>query len=745
MERNNELAWPAMPAAFAAGLALTALGGASDAGAQEADTVPAPTSEAMDLPPVVVEAGQEANTLRTPTGIGRLPGTVQDTPQVIQVITEETLRQQGVNSLDQALRNVPGITVSSGEGRGGLNGDQFRIRGFDAKGDIYLDGLRDFGVYVRDSFNTEQIEVLKGPSSETFGFGSTGGIINTQSKTAHLGNSYSIDGSLGTGPLYRIVGDVNQQINDTTAARVVGMVHEQDIADRDHVESDRWGVAGSLAFGLGTDLRWTLNYQHQHGERTPDYGVPSVVPPGSDVARPVTEHGVSRANYYGKKQDAETSDVDMLTSRLAWEIQDGITLNNDTRLAYYSREFATSVANCNADCSAEFFAGGNPTIAYGGGNPAFNQESYGIQNVTSGVFDFVVGGFRNQAVAGLDIFYQNDRRDGRSVDGDKTAPTIRNPGDFYGIDSYTLPVNPNNIKKSYGTDIGVFVSDRLWLTDEFSILAGVRWDDYRSTYKVTDADGTSRFEADNSFWSPKGSLIWEPTEDQTYYFSYATSSTVPGQFAASAPTPIDGSKPNLEPEENESFELGAKINVLDERLGLSASIFRVNKDNASYTDPNGFEVATGEKQRVQGFEFGASGYITDAWSASFAYAYLDTKIQSSTAEVSTVGNQVPNAPKNSFAIWTTYDVLTHFPTVPGNLLVGGGVTYQDKTYTNSANSVQLPENFTLDAVISYQHQNYRVALNGYNLTDELNYGQAFSSRAVPDSGRTLLLSVGATF
>ncbi|HWL70970.1 MAG TPA: TonB-dependent siderophore receptor [Geminicoccus sp.] len=752
MKRNVEVDWPVMPAAFAmAGMAALAAGGTpGEALAQESGTDDtAGASDAVALPPVLVEGEQPANPLRATTGIGRLPGTIQDTPQSVQVINEETLRQQGVTSLDQALRNVPSVTVAVGEGNGGLNGDQFRIRGFDAKGDIYLDGLRDFGLYVRDSFNYESVEVFKGPSSETFGFGSTGGVINSQTKTARLGDSYSIDGSVGTGPLYRVVGDVNQQINDTTAVRVVGMVHDQDVEDRDHVQSDRWGLAGSLAFGLGTDLNWSLNYMHQHGDRTPDYGVPSVTPPGSEIARPVTEFGVSRDSFYGKKQDEDKSDIDMLTSRASWQVDEGITLNNDTRLAYYTREFAASVPGCNADCSAEFFAGGNPTITYGGGNPAYNQNSWGFQNVTSGVFDFKVAGFRNQVVAGLDIFYQNDHRAGRSTDGDKTPPTIRNPGDFFGSDSYTLPVNPNNIRKSYGTDIGVFVSDRLWLTDQFSVLGGVRWDDYSSTYKVWNNDGYNKYEADNSFWSPKGSLIWEPTENQTYYFSYATSSTVPGQFVALAPNPINGAQPNLEPEENESFELGGKISVLDQRLGISAAIFQINKDNATYTDPEtGLSTATGEKQRVRGFEIGIGGYLTDAWSASAAYTYLDSEIRSSTATdpaLSTVGNEVPNAPKNSFALWTTYNVLSHFEEVPGALLLGGGVTYRDEIFGNSANTAELPENFSLDAVVSYSYENYRIALNGYNLTDELNYAANQNARAIPTSGRTFLLTVGATF
>ena len=114
-----------------------------------------------------------------------MPTTLQDTPQVVNVIPEQQLKQQKIVTLEQALRNVPGITVAIGEG-GTLSGDQFKIRGFDSKDDVYIDGLRDFGAYTRDSFNYEEVQVLKGPSGAMFGRGTTGGAINTVSKRPRL-------------------------------------------------------------------------------------------------------------------------------------------------------------------------------------------------------------------------------------------------------------------------------------------------------------------------------------------------------------------------------------------------------------------------------------------------------------------------------------------------------------------------------------------------------------------------------
>ncbi len=253
-----------------------------DAGAQDADAISLSTIE------VEASRGNEANALNAGTGLSRLPGRVQDIPQTINVVPQEVLEQQNVTTVEQALRNVPGVTLSVGEGNGGLNGDQFRIRGFQAKNDIYVDGLRDFGVYVRDSFNMEDVQVIKGPSSETFGLGTTGGVINSTSKRSFLGSLTAVDGTLGQGPLGRGTFDVNRQIDDTTAIRINGMIHDQDIVDRDNVKSDRWGLASSLGFGLGTDTTWFLNYFHQHTDRTPDYGVPTVQIPRTRRALPVT-------------------------------------------------------------------------------------------------------------------------------------------------------------------------------------------------------------------------------------------------------------------------------------------------------------------------------------------------------------------------------------------------------------------------------------------------------------------------
>jgi catecholate siderophore receptor len=763
--------------------------------ASSATVSPAPQSAAVpESAPVPLDPSSQAgltppsgNTNLSGTGLGRLPGTLQDTPQTVNVVPQKLIEEQRITTLDQALRNVPGITVAIGEGGGGMNGDQFRIRGLQAKGDVYLDGLRDFGVYVRDAFAYEQVEVIKGPSSESFGMGTTGGVINMQQKTAHLGNSTEVESSIGTGPYYRTTVDVNQQIDATTAARAVGMWHNQDLVDRDHIYSDRWGFLGSLAFGLTTDTTLTLNYLHQDGERRPDMGVPISTPPaalGGGLGRPVTEQpGVSRSNYYGKYTDLDDSAVDMLTARLSTKVAPGVTISNDSRLAFYDRYFSQTVTHCNdaaasafapaQTCATDLFDGDPNTVpVYGFGGPAgFVQDTWGAQNVTTLQAKFDTAGIRHEMVAGIDLFYQNDRRiglanslanaatAGNPYNGPNppTSPPLKEPGSIYDPNFDTdniVSKNYNSRKKAEAYNAAVFASDRVWLTKELSLLGGVRWDYYKATYEATDAAGTwtTDEEAVTRFWSPKASVIFEPTESETYYVSWARSFSPPGQFVGNDNNSITdpcttAGDPGCagyqipDPEENELWEGGGKWLLLDGKLGLTAAVFRVDKSNQSYTDAVGDIRQTGDAIRVQGVELGASGQLTDALSVQVAYAYLEGEVRSGT----NAGNDAPFIAHDNFSIWSTVEITKFVEIGPGKAFVGGGVTYSDEYFTNTANTAYIPSNFTFDAMAAYEFDGWRAAVNGYNLTDELNYDAGFGNRAVPAAGRTVLLTVGKKF
>src|ERR1041385_9078587 len=182
--------------------------------------------ETFSLPPVVVQ--DQGNPYIVPqSSLSKFPEPLKDTPQSITIVPEKLLEEQAGTTLRDALRNVPGIAVAAGEG-GGSQGDSFTLRGFNARNDMYIDGVRDSGSYFRDSFNFESVEVLKGPSSTFFGRGSTGGIINQVSKAPRLDANYSGILSGGMGQFWRGTMDVNQpltQVLPNAALRLNLMAH----------------------------------------------------------------------------------------------------------------------------------------------------------------------------------------------------------------------------------------------------------------------------------------------------------------------------------------------------------------------------------------------------------------------------------------------------------------------------------------------------------------------------------------
>jgi len=762
------------------------------------------TAQPVELGPVSVSDQADKNGLNHSPPLPSMPSaSIQDTPQSVNVIDSATMKSQATTTLGDALRNVPGITIAIGEG-GTLAGDQFKIRGFDAKDDVYLDGLRDFGAYTRDSFNYEEVQVLKGPSGLMFGRGTTGGAINTISKTPFLKERYSAALEGGNGDHVRATADLNHAFSDTGAVRLNLMVTDTGVVDRDVVHATRWGIAPTISLGLGTDTQWSLAYLHQHTDAHPDYGIVVVQRPGQLIAEPATEYGLPRNTFTGYNTDADRNDADIVTMKIAHQAAPWLTLSNDTRAAAYKRYFQyTTVDSCDFtaatnNCSGTFFSA-NPraTLAQIGGGGPYSQNSWGVQDVGTVKADLNFGGFRNVAIAGFDVSYQNADRtiyayhlppasqftyllgDG-SVNRRNIGVSLFNPNNTP-PPGYTpfLPTaatiaNSNATSTTvvtssgHATDLAFFATDRFYFTPEWSVIGGVRVDRYTPTYTAvtvgTVATGPQTIVAKSpqTLVNPRAALVWEPSEDQTYYFSYGKSSVPQGTSVVGSPTPITTANQGLDPELSETLELGAKKSFFHGALGLSGAIFKVLKSNALITDPvSGTTTAqSGERDRVQGVELSATGQITDKWNVLAAYTFLDSKVTSdnfcnTTTLVClpnpyTIGTPVIFVPKNAASFWTSYklDEL-----VPG-LGIGGGLVYQSKLFVRNTTAgpspvatglsriAVIPRTLELDTVASYDIDRYHFQFNVNNLTDELNYTQSFGNRGTPSAGRAFIVSVG---
>lgn len=750
------------PLLCGAGASLGALvtAGANPALAQDntaplAERVPG----VLQLDTVVLTPGDESspNTNGAATGVARLPGSVRETPKVVNVVPAEIIEQQNATTLQDALRNVPGITLSTGEGRGGSSGDQFRIRGLAAQGDVYQDGLRDFGVYTHDTFNTESVQVIKGPSGESFGVGNIGGLINQQRKKAGLQDFSQVEGILTGDATQRLQYDTNRKLGDAEALRMNVMVQNGEVPDRDNVDDDRLGLALDYGRGIGSGTEWHLGYSYQRNRGVPDMGQP--LAEGADGTwRPLLEYdvpGYDRETSYVRSTDRDDTDVHSLTSGLTHDLGNGWTLSNDTRVARYERErSATHVSGCDAACLAGLQAGIDQPVRYGaGGGMTYGQKGWGVQNVTTLTGEVNTGAIRHEITAGLDLSWQIDKRRRGSWTVPRAEQTILDPIFDAGNTAFDWDDDDSTAK---AMDAGLFVSDRVHFSKQFSVLASARADWFKSTFDGLLIANPNRVsgKSEASRLSPSVSFIWEPEPDRMAYLTFARTYRPLGTDIASAANAFESEVPasdrDFSPERSDLIELGGKMDVMDGRLGLTAAVFQIEKDNSYDTDPTTGEVtsgfiASGENRRIRGVEVGATGDVGAGVSLQFAYSYLDGEIRGGTgANAETVGNDAPGVPHHNLAVWASRS--TPVGTAGAEVTVAGGVRYASEYWAESENTALIPETFSLDMMIAYEQDDWRLALNASNLTDHQNYASAFSSsRAVPEAGRTFALSLSKRF
>ncbi|HEY8941129.1 MAG TPA: TonB-dependent receptor plug domain-containing protein, partial [Cellvibrio sp.] len=233
-------------------LTVTALSSAmllASAGTMAADEVKDPKK----LNAVKVEADAEVGSFKAEkVSSPKFTQPLVDTPQTIVVVKKELFQQQSATTLSEALRNTPGITMLMGENGNTSTGDSIFMRGFDTQGSIYVDGIRDLGSISRDTFNTEQVEIAKGPAGVDNGRGAASGYVNLSSKLANQEDAISGAVTLGTADYTRGTLDVNRTLGESSAVRVNLMKQEAGVDGRDEVENNFQGVAASLGLGLGT-------------------------------------------------------------------------------------------------------------------------------------------------------------------------------------------------------------------------------------------------------------------------------------------------------------------------------------------------------------------------------------------------------------------------------------------------------------------------------------------------------------
>jgi catecholate siderophore receptor len=711
----------------AAVLGLTAWSAASGAAAATADAEG--TSDADASVSDVVVTG-----VRPLLG-DKIPLSIKDTPQSVNVLPIQLLDDQGVTRLQDALKNVPGITLNAGEGA--ARGDTVNLRGFSAFNDFFLDGVRDAAVYNRDTFDLQQVEVLKGPSATLFGRGSTGGVINQVSKAPGLEPFRTLMADVGSNDEFRAELDVDQPLSATSAVRLNAMGESSSVADRDFVQNRRWGVAPAATFGIGEPTTVTLAYMHLTEDDRPDTGVPFVN--GAPAPAP-------READFGLLSDRARSDVDIGTLLIQHQFNANVSLENSFRAADYSFNYTFNSPNFGSVASGGQGAPGPGTplsgILVGRDSPSSGANETNVTDQLDLTFRFDTGPVPHVLVAGTELSWLTNYLFRFSNPFNKNNNWIPETPLLAPNPAMIRPVQPITSTQNTGANSeAAYITDTMSFGPYVDLIAGARVDRFDAAFhQLTLTSGAVLDLAHTDVvGSPRVALVLKPVPSTSFYVSYGTSFD-PSAEALTLTTKTS----NLGPVKATSYEAGVKSSVLNDGLLLTGAVFHTVVDNAQTNDPDNPTITVlNGNQRVQGLELGASGHLTDKLEITAGYTYLDGKTIAS-GTPSAVGKEMPNLAHNSVNVWAEYYLTPVWE-------VGFGGNYLDRRFADQANTASVPSALVWNVMTSYRITPRLTAqLNVINLTDELYYGglyytSASENHVVPGPGRSVKLALRASF
>lgn len=696
---------------------------------------------------------------------------LRDTPQTIQVIDKQLFNEQGATTLTEVLRNSPGVgTFYAGENGNTTSGDAIRMRGFDTSNSIFVDGIRDLGSISRDIFNTEAVEVQKGPAGTDNGRTAPTGAINMVSKRASLESALSGTLSVGVDGQKRVTADVNQTLGDlsNSALRLNVLWQDSDVPGRDHVENQRLGLAASLGFGLETATRAYLNLLYVDQDNIPDGYVPTIALPGwqpQSGQEALAGHPVDSRNFYGTRKDHDDVRAQMATFIVEHDFSDNVRLSNvarwgETRQDYLLTAFMSTNANIVGDpanpndLSAYTMTRGNPTI-----RDARNRILTDQLNLRA---DFATGAIEHNLSVGAEITSEKQITYGHSSLGTLPVANLYDP-DWNDTSNYTHSRNgtasrgKTNTLAFYAFDTAKFFDGLLLVT------GGIRLDHYKTTYVSTAVcnNGTGRgavpcgtapvgsivttadLTAKDTLFNWKLGAVLKPSEPVSLYVNYALSQQPPGGDNFTLATGNSANNPDFAPQKAKTIEAGVKLDALDGALAFNAAVFQtkvLNEVNAA--DPS--DIQSGSK-RVRGFELSVVGNITDDWSISAGYGHQKTKVTNGGAVAVDGSTGLTYAPDDSFSSWTSYRA-------PFGLEIAGGVRYTSGMRRGTDGAAGTPprtQGYTVvDALLGYAvNDNVTLRVNAYNLFDK-HYVAAINKsgyRYTPGQPQTFLFSADFRF
>jgi catecholate siderophore receptor len=722
---------------------------------------------------------------------GKFPEPLLNTPRTVTALSRQVLDDKNATTLKQAVLSTAGVTLGTGEG-GNAFGDRFFIRGFDARNDIFIDGVRDPGVSVRENFFTEQVEILRGPGSSFAGRGTTGGAINIVTKQATTENSfYNMDTTFGTDKTKRVVLDVNQVISPTLAVRAGGLFQDAGVAGRDFVSDDRGGGFVAAKWTPVDAVKVTAGYIHTDIHGLPDFGVPYYRPSTASTAGgPFPDFGSNPNNWYGfVYRDFSQIKQDIGTINGEVQITPDLVISDKIRASHSLLNYLGTLPEAPVirnPLSASTISA-NPQSRF--------QNTDVLANQTEAIYKFNTSGFKHTAVAGVEI-----SRETASIDRYTGLSSEALPGGFTGSGSlsgvsvfypqYTfLPFSTEPTLTGRPTRLSVdtksaYLLDTANYNDLLILNGGVRYDDYNinvNGYGTVNGVANIFGSQQQQYGMPNFNLgmVLKPMPIASVYTAYATSSNPVGaefdgtsvQYGGLAPVLNGNPSQIFGPEKNTAIEIGTKWELFERHLLLTAALFQTEKENARESRNITAATATaicpypvgsvgtvscisaGAAYRIRGIDLEASGKITDKWSVFGGLVLMQSEVTKSLIPpantilyASNVGLPLANVAHQSFSLLTKYQLTDIWE-------FGGQAVYRSKifggTFLAANQGTSIPDYWRFDVFAEAKvNKNWTVKLFVNNIFDKRYYDALYQSAApfvLEAPGRVAYLVLSARY
>jgi len=718
--------------------------------AERARSAPTQAAQAPDADPYA-EPGAPYKVNRV-SASGKFPETIANTARTITVLSKEVLEDKGATSLRDVARSTAGVTLGTGEG-GNAFGDRFFVRGFDVRNDIFIDGVRDPGVSIRENFFTEQVEIMRGPGSAYAGRGTAGGAINIVPKQATDRDFQNIEGMMGTDRTRRLTFDVNQTITPTLSARAGGLLQGASVAGRNVTTDDREGAFLAVKWTPLDSLTLSANYIYTNLHGIPDFGVPYYRASNAVWGAPVTELGVSRDTFYGyANRDFQQAQQNIGTFNGAYRVNDILTLSNKLRVQESTLAYVGTLAQRVTAVGPSI---SNWTVST---NPqSRHQITDVIADQAEAKLTFQTGEVKHAAVAGAEISHESVKVQtyanlvSEAFGGGSTSSSITqnlaNP-------QYTYIAFPTPTLNAASTGIHVatqsaYLLDTANYNDLVIVNGGVRMDNYA----ISSANASGRNAVDALMFNSNAGVLVKPLPTLSVYGAYATSSNPYGAELDSTSYAYGGLSPTTNqvfgPERNLGYEVGAKWELFDRKLLATAALFRTEKTNARDV---GATTTAGAAYQIEGVDLGLSGNITEDWSVFSGLVLMRSKVTEShtapanaTMYATNIGLPLANIAHESFNMLTKYKLDRTWE-------IGGQATYMSKIFggTLAANAgTMLPDHWRFDGFVEANiNKNVTMKVSVNNIFNKLYYDAFYRSLSpftMVAPGRAAYLTLTAKF